>query len=119
MREGNGGDGGAMDERQRIRMSWADFSRRVRWHFGIGIGGFMVFAATFGAILAGKLSESVGHGMFMVWGLTMMGTGLRVILFRCPYCGYRFLGPFWGAPQRCQNCGVIRDRLPPVSTQNR
>jgi hypothetical protein len=118
MRE-EAGDGGAMDERQRIRMGWADFSRRVRWHFSVGIGGFMVFGAMAAAILAGKLSESVGHSMFVAWGLTMMGTSLRVHLFRCPYCGSRFLGAFWGAPQRCQNCGVVRDRLPPASTRDR
>lgn len=102
-----------MDERQRVAVAWADFSRRVRWSIGCWLGGFVALVAANAAVAPGKLADAVASGLFVAWGLVNIGTALHVRQFRCPYCESRFLGSFWGAPQRCQHCGVIRGRLPP------
>jgi hypothetical protein len=99
--------GGGMDERRRISLAWADFSCRVRWSLGWWIGGFFAMAVT--AVVA-DLGDAATSGLFVAWSLGNIATSLRVLRFRCPHCGGRFLGPFWRAPQRCQHCCVIRGR---------
>lgn len=97
-----------MDERRQKQQAWRDLSRRVRWHFGSWLGGFLTLAVAAFLLEPGKLNDAVMPGLFVVWSLAMIGTGLHLHHFRCPYCGSRFLGHFWVAPQRCQHCAVIR-----------
>ncbi len=101
-----------MDERQRLTLAWADFSRRMRWNHGCVLGGFLVLAiSAFALDGTEKLGNALMSGLIVAWILVVVGTGLHVQQFRCPHCGLRFLGQYGWAPHRCQNCGAIRGAL--------
>lgn len=108
-----------MDERRRTREAWADLSRRVRWLFTAWIRGFLVLVAAYLAAPSEKLADAVATGLFVAWSLSMISASVHLRRFRCPYCDRRFFGAFWGAPQRCQNCRVVRGRLPAPSSIGR
>lgn len=90
--------------------AWADYSRRVRWLFGISLGGAAVLVVLQVAIGSTRIGEAVLSGLVIVWLIASAGAGLHLRAFRCPRCERKFLGYSWPVPERCAHCGLLRGR---------
>src|SRR5690349_5628422 len=90
-------------------LAWDDYRRRIRWFFGVWLGGFAIL------VLMVKLFLKLGLGdwPFLVigpaWMIAFVVVALWSSRFKCPRCrkpfffGYWYHNPF---ARKCVHCGL-------------
>ena len=89
---------------------WTDYNRRMRWFFGIWMGGFAVSALVIYASQSTRYEHVVFWLSLGTWIFACIVAKSRLMAFRCPKCGQRFFNPYWPYPEKCRHCGVARGR---------
>ena len=89
--------------------AWSDYRRRVRWFWGIWLGGFVLAALLIVALSRTPIFKVAFPIIGAAWIASFIIAAIRIQWFRCPKCHEKFFSSFWyhnPYARKCVHCGL-------------
>src|SRR5438128_2485026 len=96
--------------------AWLDYKNRVRWFFGVWLGGFVIIACV--VVVLDRLSLATVAFWILgpAWMISFVVVSVRLQSFKCPRCKRWFFAKWWyrnPLARKCVHCKLPKWSLGP------